>query len=162
MKLTKEQLDQIIETVKENMDYDIETMGARDVDVYGFVPRSANERVKKEIENIINGDSDLKELFNLQRKLQAKIDFTNVSLTQYIRLMFIGIVTEVSEAIEETNWKPWKKDKHIDLDKLQEEVIDIWHFLINLTLASGMNSESVLKQFRSKNKINMKRQEEKY
>jgi len=166
VRLTKEQLEQILEAVFERTHYDIEVNGPRDYDINGWIAETNKKYLQLDIEEILNS-GDLKELFELQRGLQKKIDFNGMSHMQYIRLMFIGIVTEACEALETVEWKPWKQKRQTGIgveknESLRKEIIDIWHFLINLTMASGMDAENVLEMFKAKNKINMKRQEEKY
>lgn len=166
MKLTKRQLEDIIEIVLVAADREIEVNGPQDFDVVLSIPEGTMGTVRFNIQSVLGKNKqNLEDLFNLQRNLQKKIDFTDISLIQYIRLMFIGIVTEACEAIEQTDWKPWKKDTGVNTatsENFKEEIIDIWHFLINLTLASGMDADDVIQKFKAKNKINIKRQEDKY
>ena len=42
------------------------------------------------------------------------------------------------------------------------ELIDIFHFLVNLFLFAGMDSNMVLEYFLEKNKINVQRQKDGY
>jgi len=105
----------------------------------------------------------LKLLFDKQIILQEKIGFNPIIYKQeYINLMAMGIITETCEALEQTKWKPWKTSAQINKKELQNEIIDIWHFLINLTLASGLNPETLFNKFMDKHKINIKRQENGY
>lgn len=163
--LTKKQLDEILEVVFENADHEIEVNGPQDYTVHNYIPENLVDYVWSSIQYTMNTNksiADLQELFDLQRALQKKIDFNTMSLIQYIRLMFIGIVTEACEALECVNWKPWKQSKTQSQEELKKEIVDIWHFLINLTMASGMDAEEILKRFKTKNKINMQRQEDEY
>ena len=165
MRLTKQQLEEIISAVFDYADYDVETNGYRDYDITGWIAKSSKGQVLSDIEETLNKNenkTDLRDLFDLQRALQKKIDFTGMTLIQYIRLMFIGVVTEACEALEETNWKVWKQPKIINNDKFKDEIIDIFHFLINMCLAANMNAEEVIQRFTKKNKTNFKRQEKKY
>ena len=165
MRLTKQQLEEILDSVFDHAEYDVDVNGYRDYSISGYIVESSKEYVRKELEETLNktkNKTDLRDLFNLQRALQKKIDFTSMTLTQYIRLMFIGIVTEACEALECVNWKPWKQAQDNSETKFKEEIVDIWHFLINLTLASGMDAEEVMDRFKNKNKVNVKRQEDKY
>jgi dimeric dUTPase (all-alpha-NTP-PPase superfamily) len=100
----------------------------------------------------------------LQTKLQEKINIINLNkpTNDDIRLMFIGIITEACEALENTNWKPWKKQSQLNIQNFQKEIIDLWHFVINLTIISGLNSETLYNNFLEKNIINKKRQDNEY
>ena len=159
------QLAYIIDAVFDEADYDVDANGYKDYDIMPYIPEGSKAKLLLDIENELTNGADLEKLFEMQRQLQAKIDFTGIGLTQYIRLMFIGIITEACEAIEQVDWKPWKKNTGINpiaSENFKEEIVDIWHFLINMTLASGMDAKELMERFNTKNKINIKRQEDKY
>jgi len=167
MKLTKEQLDKILELISESMEYEVEVNGPRDYDIHGYVPSKSIDYVWSGIQQVMaENRSELQELFDLQEQFQAKVRSTSgygmMSWIQHVRLMFIGIITEACEALEETNWKPWKQSRPPDQNAFQKEIVDIWHFLINLTLDSGMDAQELVRRFKVKNKINSERQEERY
>jgi hypothetical protein len=69
-----------------------------------------------------------------------------------------ALVHEAIELQRETNWKWWKKDKIIDNEKLQEEIIDLWHFLIQLSIESGFDPQILISKYKEKNKENTGRQ----
>jgi len=73
-----------------------------------------------------------------------------------------ALFVELAEALQETPWKVWKKGQVMDLGKFQEELVDCWHFLINLSLAAGFTPETLFKAFIAKNEINFRRQKEGY
>jgi dimeric dUTPase (all-alpha-NTP-PPase superfamily) len=168
MRLTKKQLEEIIETVFEHASHEIEVNGPQDYDVHNYVHGNSLNKLWVDIQSILGPDkADLQELFDLQMQFQKKVDDNNndhhiMPWIQHVRLMFIGIITEACEALEETNWKPWKQSKTVDIRKLKEEIVDLWHFVINLTLDSGMDAEEVFRRFQAKNKINNERQEKGY
>ena len=77
--------------------------------------------------------------------------------------MFIGIITEACEAIEQTSWKKnWKQSATYNEQAFREEIIDLWHFVINLTLSADMTADDVFRMYTNKHHINLKRQEDKY
>ena len=80
----------------------------------------------------------------------------------YIKEMSLALVVETGEAIQNLNWKSWQLNKQHDWGKFQDEVVDMWHFLINITLASGMTSDDLFLKFLEKSQINNIRQEEGY
>ena len=105
----------------------------------------------------------LDELFDLQIKFQKRLGYNSELADQeYINLMFIALIEETVEFIKETPYKPWKKSMKLNKKNARKEVIDIWHFLINLSLAMGLTPESLYKEFMAKNKINHKRQKNGY
>lgn len=167
MRLSKKQLEEIVETVFEHADHEIEVNGPQDYDVSNYIPENSLNKLWVSIQSILGPDkADLQELFDLQAAFQKKvagdINYDWTSPIQHVRLMFIGIITEACEALEETNWKPWKQGRAVDINKFRKEIIDLWHFVINLTLDSGMDAEELIRQFKDKNKINNKRQEDRY
>jgi len=100
-------------------------------------------------------------LFNLQKELQHKINIDITSI-QFIRLSFIGLITEACEALETVNWKPWKQKQLYNEDEFKKELIDCWHFLINLSLAAHLTADDVIELYKEKNAINILRQKNKY
>ena len=170
MKLTKKQLNDIVEVIFEHADRDIEVNGPQDFDVSLNIPVEEMDKVLGFIQSILGeSKNDVQELFDIQTSFQKRVrngsEYIPTSLIQHARLMFIGIITEACEALETLDWKPWKKNTGVDIrasDNFKKEIIDLWHFVINLTLTSGMDVEEVVRRFKEKNKINIKRQEDKY
>jgi dimeric dUTPase (all-alpha-NTP-PPase superfamily) len=76
--------------------------------------------------------------------------------------MATAIFVETGEMLQETNWKSWKKPKKIDEEKFKEEIIDIWHFLANLTIGAGMDAKELHERFNKKFEENLRRQKEGY
>lgn len=114
--------------------------------------------------------SILHEIFEKQKELQEKVGIGFESI-QSIKDMTLSAVIELSESMQELNWKPWseKARKAIENDNLfkdqkkyQEELVDVWHFLVYLTIASGMSADDLYKAYCHKNDINHVRQETGY
>lgn len=111
----------------------------------------------------------LQHLFQLQRELQERLGNSlaiekdwNGSKARYISDMILCTTDELHEALREIPWKSWSKNPHLDLPAFRDELIDAWHFMINLTLASGMDVEQFYSRFTNKNKENHARQNEGY
>ena len=105
----------------------------------------------------------LKEMFAKQHKLQIKLGNDKYKHNEtFIKNMTLAAIDELMEALRETPWKPWKKQQYYNKKLFQKELIDVWHFLINLSLASGMNYNDVYNKFIYKNKINLQRKKEGY
>jgi len=81
---------------------------------------------------------------------------------ELIKNQILALFDEVAEALREVPWKPWKLNQEFNVKKFKIELIDIFHFLINLFLLSGMNSRQVINLFKNKNKINIRRQKDGY
>lgn len=81
----------------------------------------------------------------------------------YIKDMVLAAHSELTEILNEINWKPWKKtNKTIEIEKFKEEIIDLQHFVLNLALAANMNASEFFDLYNSKNKTNFTRQLEEY
>lgn len=115
----------------------------------------------------------LSALFEKQQKLQEKFkNFpfnTTKNKQEFINLNVLASFDELGEILRETAWKNpkyikggWKKNQTLNNELFKEEIIDLWHFVINLSLASGMNSSELYKRFCTKNKINHTRQKQGY
>ena len=71
----------------------------------------------------------------------------------------VALLCELTEVIEETNYKWWKNKKEIDKDKLKEELIDVLHFYVCMCLDVGMTADEVYNIYMGKNKENFDRQD---
>jgi dimeric dUTPase (all-alpha-NTP-PPase superfamily) len=108
-------------------------------------------------------DERLHGMFKKQIELQVKLGNNDlVGNQKFITEMTLAAVDELMEALRETPWKSWKKNQELNKEAFKEELIDVWHFLINLSLAAGMTSEEVYVRFLCKNKINENRKKEGY
>jgi dimeric dUTPase (all-alpha-NTP-PPase superfamily) len=107
----------------------------------------------------------LESLFNRQKEFQILVGnypfINNEHKQEYINEQSLALIVEISEALQETPWKSWKRTKEFDEQKFKEEIIDCWHFLLNLTL-STMDSDEFFQLFLIKNFKNIKRQNEGY
>lgn len=65
----------------------------------------------------------------------------------------MGIVTELGEVLQAyKGWKPWNNSDNYTYDKplVEGELADLWHFIINLSLSLGYNSDDIKKMFDEK------------
>lgn len=70
-----------------------------------------------------------------------------------------AIIHEACELQDLTNWKWWKgRLDTFDEERAREELIDIWHFVIQATIELGMDARDVLNAYARKNLINRERQ----
>jgi NTP pyrophosphatase (non-canonical NTP hydrolase) len=108
---------------------------------------------------------ELKGIFTNQKILQKALE--GVGLPDYNPKLAskyaLGIFTEVGETLaEDKNWKTW--DSHIrpvNVPAVKEEIADVWCFLINFTLAFGMDLDEILDEIIKKQRILRKRHAEK-
>lgn len=118
-----------------------------------------------------NNTNNLEYLFKLQQNF-FNILKDNIPVNKFhvitkenvelIKNQILALFDEVSEALREVPWKPWKENQDFNVSKFRMELIDVFHFLINLFLLSGMNSQEVINLFKNKNKINVRRQKDGY
>lgn len=104
---------------------------------------------------------DMQDLFDKQKAFQTRLK-NDIYAQSFITHQTLAAVVELAEAVQETPWKPWKKSATYNVEKFQEELIDVLHFLINLFLASGMDAQDVYYKFMEKNKENFDRQDRGY
>jgi dimeric dUTPase (all-alpha-NTP-PPase superfamily) len=102
----------------------------------------------------------LEKMFEKQKELQEKLNATYDQ--PYINTMTLATIDELMELLRETPWKPWKINQSFNHENYKKEMADIWHFIINLCLADGISAEDIYEEYMNKNKINFKRNEDKY
>jgi hypothetical protein len=85
----------------------------------------------------------LAEMFELQYKLQQSFGAVPDRMApreriQYVKDMVLAATIELGEVLNETQWKPWARgSSRINVDAYVGELVDVWHFLMNLLLAAG-------------------------
>jgi len=103
----------------------------------------------------------LVEMYNKQIDLQKRIG-SNFEDQQFIKDMTLAAIDELMEAIRETPWKPWKKTQEMNKENFKNEIIDVWHFVINLSISAGLSPKELYERFCEKNNENHKRQDRGY
>ncbi len=103
----------------------------------------------------------LERIFEQQAKLQQTLN-AEIHTQEYINTMFLACIAELTEALNETVWKPWKKEQHSNKQKFQQELADVFTFFINLCLAADLNAHELFGLYMQKNKINFQRQLDNY
>ncbi len=73
-----------------------------------------------------------------------------------------AMIHEAVELQRTTNWKWWKQPAEFNQAEAKEELIDIWHFLIQASLALELTPDDILKEYLRKNEINRQRQKDGY
>lgn len=87
---------------------------------------------------------------------ERSLDF---SKEEWIQKEVLAMISELSEVLDEVNFKWWKNKKEIDDNNLKEEIVDLLHFLISMALKAGMTADEMFSIYMDKNKENLKRQE---
>jgi dimeric dUTPase (all-alpha-NTP-PPase superfamily) len=118
-------------------------------DKLDFLFKKQNELFKK---NTGNSENKMKNLYNVKEPFDGYRVF----------MLSTALVHEAIELQRETNWKWWKKEITPDKEKIQEEIIDMWHFLVQISIESGLDSKSLMEKYMEKNEENLKRQTKGY
>lgn len=115
----------------------------------------------------------LDRMFELQKQLQERLgthdklsEMGSSGLQQFTNQMVLAIVEEAVEMMRETPYKNplfvpfgWKKTQGYNREKLLEESVDLWHFLMNVLIAHGFTAEDFYRAYCAKNGINHERQD---
>jgi len=124
--------------------------------------------------NYMKNNDMLQQLFERQQVLQKRynVQFPFDSLKQrqeFINLNILACINELNESLQETAWKNpeyilggWKRGQVINIENFKNELIDVWHFVINLSLVSGMTAKELFNRFLFKNNENHGRQDRGY
>lgn len=86
---------------------------------------------------------------------------TNEQL-DWIRWNMLALEDELHEALAETGWKPWAKSKHVNRDAFVGELVDAFHFFMNLMLVVDCSAEELLDKYFQKRRVNQQRQADGY
>jgi dimeric dUTPase (all-alpha-NTP-PPase superfamily) len=89
-----------------------------------------------------------------------------VKRERFTKEYILAAIDELFEVLHETNWKIWKQQKkeitEEDIKKIQEELVDVFHFFINLCILWDMTPDILEEVYLHKNAINHKRQDAGY
>lgn len=106
----------------------------------------------------------MQEMLDVQRALQKNAygmvpeEMDGEQRAQYVRDMVLACTDELHEALAETGWKPWASSRHLNRDAFVGELVDAWHFLMNLMLVAGVNEEEFTEKYMAKAIKNSARQ----
>lgn len=113
-------------------------------------------------------DDRLTAMFIAQRELQFKYNGYDIEeqdderRIENITINVLAAIKELTEVLDECGWKPWAKSRHFNFEKMQREITDVWFFLMNLMLHSGMSPDTLDTMYAEKWEINRKRATEGY
>ncbi|MEW5841266.1 dUTPase [Nitrososphaera sp.] len=108
-----------------------------------------------------DGKNDtLEAIFSMQKELAAMMDLSRypASAEGRVSALSTAIIHEAVELQRLTNWKWWKKPSGFDEAAAREELIDIWHFVVQASIELGMAPADILAEYKKKNKVNRDRQ----
>lgn len=101
-------------------------------------------------------------IFEMQNKFDSDLvknrGLENITREEWIQKEVLAMLSELSELLDEVNWKWWKNKKEVNEDTLKEEIVDILHFFVSTCIKSGMDADELYKRYLAKNEENFKRQ----
>jgi len=111
-------------------------------------------------------DSDrLVTIMELQREFQETIlghgDLAGLPPGQrgeYFRTQTVALMFELAEASNEIAWKPWATSDHFNTKAYASEIIDAFHFLLNLAFLVDMSADELFEGYLQKQFKNRMRQ----
>ena len=106
----------------------------------------------------------LDRLLKSQKELSIELASERYPSTveQRIALLCLAIIHESVELQRLTNWKWWKRPREFDIENAKEELIDMWHFLLQASIELGMTGDDILQYYMKKNEINKIRRKSNY
>ena len=109
-------------------------------------------------------EDKLDSIFSLQKGLTGMMNLDRYpkDMEEKVSALCIAIIHEAVELQRTTNWKWWKTPTKFNQDDAKEELVDIWHFVVQASLELGLTPDEILDEYRLKNEINRQRQKEGY
>ena len=102
----------------------------------------------------------LEAIFSMQKELASMMDLSRypTSTEGKVSALSTAIIHEAVELQRLTNWKWWKKPTPFDSKAAKEELIDIWHFVVQASIELDMTPADILDEYTKKNRVNRDRQ----
>lgn len=109
----------------------------------------------------------LVEMFRLQRALNERIGVHLEALSpeqeqEWVLNYCRAMSQELAELVDSVPWKWWARYQTYDRDNARVEVVDMFHFLISLAQALGLEAEDIFDLYTRKHAVNVQRQESGY
>ena len=109
-------------------------------------------------------EDQLELISELQKGLEnmMNLDRYPTKTEDRIAALCTAIVHEAVELQRTTNWKWWKKPTEFNVAEAKEELIDIWHFVVQASIELNLSPDDILNEYKRKNEINRERQRNGY
>ena len=109
-------------------------------------------------------EDKLDSIFSLQKGLadMMNLDRYPKDTEGKVSALCTAIMHESVELQRLTNWKWWKTPTEFNEKEAREELIDIWHFVVQASLELNLTPEEILEEYQRKNEINRQRQKDGY
>ncbi len=113
-----------------------------------------SEKLNDKLESIFALQKGLSDMMNLDRYPKNSEGRVSALCT--------AIMHEAIELQRTTNWKWWKTPTEFNQSEAREELIDIWHFVVQASLELNLTPDDILDEYKKKNEINRERQRSGY
>lgn len=104
----------------------------------------------------------LEKIFEMQAAFNADLGarrgLENISADEWQQKLTLAMLSELAEALANTNFKWWKNQAPQDNAALREEIVDMLHFLVSMALRAGMSAQEFFDLYVKKNEENFARQ----
>ncbi len=103
----------------------------------------------------------LEMIFRLQSALDGDImERRNLDFPYEVWMQkdILACMDELTELLNELNWKWWKNPKPLDPEAIKGELVDVLHFFVSMCLRSGMSAQDLFDGYVAKNRENFDRQ----
>ena len=109
-------------------------------------------------------EDKLDSIFSLQKGLTSmmSLDRYPKETEEKISALCTAIMHEAVELQRTTNWKWWKTPAAFNQIEAKEELIDIWHFVVQASIELNLTPNEILEEYKRKNEINRQRQKDGY
>lgn len=103
-------------------------------------------------------------MYTAQRRLQEESfgvlfdDQTDAARIKHIKENVLALTDELHELLGEMSWKSWQTGAYLNRDAAKKELVDAWHFFMNLMLHVGMTPDELFAGYMRKRAVNAQRQ----
>lgn len=103
----------------------------------------------------------LETIFAMQKALDEDIEKRrglNYTKEVWLQKGVLAMISELSEVLDEVNFKWWKNPKELNDAAIKEELVDVLHFFVGMCIRSGMTADELFSVYAAKNQENYDRQ----
>jgi hypothetical protein len=102
----------------------------------------------------------MREQFALQRDSYGLVphELDEEDRASFITWNAYALEDEIHEATSEVGWKPWATSRHLNRGAYLTEMVDAFHFFMNLLLVAGIGPREFFDAYMAKRNINALRQ----
>jgi len=116
------------------------------------------------LESEIPHEQTFEDCYDAQHKLQIEsygsdpVLLEGKEATDFIMWNVVALTDELHEALAEVGWKPWATSRHINRDAYRGELVDAFHFFMNLMMVADITPSELMAEYYKKRQKNADRQ----